>query len=135
MNNSNRKKNEQLGMSYGSACHRLRKSVLFVLLQRAGMDYCHRCGNVIESVRDLSLEHIEPWLDSDNPSEMFFDLDNIAFSHLRCNCQAAKNPIKGDLKHPSISAYRKGCRCDECKELTRLRMQDYRKRKELSKLT
>jgi hypothetical protein len=32
-------------------------------------------------------------------------------------------------KHPSISAYRKGCRCDECKEIQRLRVKAYRDQK------
>ena len=32
-----------------------------------------------------------PWLDSINPKESFFDINNIAFSHLSCNVGAGGN--------------------------------------------
>ena len=31
-------------------------------------------------------------------------------------------------KHPSIGAYFRGCRCDDCKELNRVRIQKYREK-------
>lgn len=42
----------------------------------------------IENIRDLSVEHREPWQSAENPKESFFDLDNIEFSHLNCNILA-----------------------------------------------
>lgn len=33
--------------------------------------------------------------------------------------------------HPSLSAYRYGCRCSECKQLTSIRMKKYNQRKKL----
>lgn len=39
----------------------------------------------IETVKELSIEQKTPWLDSENPVSVFFDLNNIAFSHLKCN--------------------------------------------------
>lgn len=42
----------------------------------------------------FSIEHLVPWLDSNNPIELYFDLDNISFSHLSCNIKAARRPEK-----------------------------------------
>ncbi len=38
----------------------------------------------------FSIEHKDPWLDCENPSEKFFDLANISFSHLSCNAKASR---------------------------------------------
>lgn len=89
MTKGNNKKAEQLGMPYGTASNRLRKLILFKLLQECGKDTCYRCGKKIENPNELSIEHKINWLDSDNPVEIFFDLENIAFSHLSCNSRAA----------------------------------------------
>lgn len=80
-----RKKAQLLGMSWGSAGNRLRKSILFDLLQWFDLDWCYRCDKQIDNIDDLSIEHKEPWQSSADPKAAFFDLDNIAFSHLRCN--------------------------------------------------
>lgn len=82
-NSSGKKKAEFLGMPYGTACGRLKKMVMFKLLQALNEDKCFRCGEAIENVSDLSLEHKEPWLHISQ--ERFWDLDNISFSHLTCN--------------------------------------------------
>lgn len=84
------KKKEQLGMNPSTAAGRLRKNVLFSLVQRCGEDLCHQCGNKIETPEELSIEHKTPWLDSEDPVRLFFDLDNISFSHLSCNAAAAR---------------------------------------------
>jgi hypothetical protein len=78
----------QLGMSYNTAMARLDRRVLFMLVQKAGLDTCHRCGKKIERVEDLSLEHKQPWLDAD--PTLFWDLENIAFSHKGCNYAAGR---------------------------------------------
>ena len=83
----NQKKTIQLGMSYGKAGWILRKSIMFWLLEELGWDICCRCNTPIDTVDEVSIEHKEPWLDSDNPAELFFDLDNIGFSHVSCNRQ------------------------------------------------
>ena len=75
-------------MSVGTATHRLKKSLMLRLAQRCGMDWCCRCGERIDTEHELSVEHVKPWLDVD-PS-LFWDLDNIAFSHLSCNIGAAR---------------------------------------------
>ncbi len=84
------KKNEQLGMPFGTANARLRKNILFSLLARYGENICYQCGEMITSVDQLSIEHKIPWLDND--PKLFWDLDNIAFSHLSCNVSAAIRP-------------------------------------------
>lgn len=124
MTSSNKKRNIQLGMSFSTAQNRLRKMIMFRLLQKAKSNVCFQCLDDILTVEELSIEHMIPWLDSENPKELFFDLDNIAFSHLSCNCSSGGK--KGNTRHPSIYAYKKGCRCSKCTELHRLEMKRYR---------
>lgn len=88
MANNNKKKSEQLGMPHGTASGRLRKMILFHLLKKLGDNVCFQCKGSIESIEDLSIEHKIPWLDSSDPPALFFDLENIAFSHLSCNVTA-----------------------------------------------
>lgn len=79
----NKPKNDFLGMPLGTASNRLRKNILFQCVQRLGEDACFKCGDKIETVDDLSIEHKLPWLNIS--VELFWDLNNIAFSHLSCN--------------------------------------------------
>lgn len=81
--NTNQKKSEQLGLAFGTANSRLRKQLLFKYVSIAGANVCFSCEGVIESVDDFSIEHKKPWFNKD--PELFWDLDNIAFSHLKCN--------------------------------------------------
>ena len=87
---STEKKSKQLGMSYGGACHKLRQSIMFLLVKQSGRDICVRCGKTIDSVNELSIEHIRSWLDVD--VSLFWDLDNIGFSHRRCNIPDRRGP-------------------------------------------
>lgn len=87
---ANEKKRKQLGMAAGTANARLRKLILFSLVQKTEQDTCFRCGKRIETVDELSIEHKQSWLDVS--VELFWDLDNIAFSHLSCNVAASKKP-------------------------------------------
>lgn len=82
---ANAKKTEQLGMSFGAAVYHLRKQIMFSLIQQLDRAVCFRCGKVIENVGEFSIDHKQHWLDSDDPSSLFWDLDNIAFSHQGCN--------------------------------------------------
>ncbi len=72
--------------------HKLRMSLLFQLAVAAGHT-CFRCGGEL-TLATFSIEHKEPWLDSCDRVRMFFDLENIAFSHKACNYQAARRPKK-----------------------------------------
>lgn len=74
---------QQLGMSHGAATSRLRKLVLFRQLQKCHDNICIRCNNVIATADELSIEHIEPW--EGRSAELFWDLDNVAFAHMKCN--------------------------------------------------
>jgi hypothetical protein len=86
------KAKQQLGIDPGTASNRLRKLLLFSMAQQLELDTCHHCQQVITDPSEFSIEHKEPWLDSDNPADKFFDLGNIAFSHLACNVRAARKP-------------------------------------------
>lgn len=83
MGNSNDRKSATLGMPHGTAAHRLRKNILFHLLKKHGENKCFKCAETIETVEDLSVEHKSPW--EGISAELFWDLENIAFSHLHCN--------------------------------------------------
>lgn len=110
MTTTNKKRHLQLGMPYGTANNKLRKAIMFQMIQRAGLDICFQCGKKIETIGELSIEHKESWLDKEDAKELFFDLDNIAFSHLKCNSGARVKPFKPHGK----TAYQKGCRCSIC---------------------
>lgn len=103
-------KNEQLGMNPSTASGRLVKDLLFDFVQKAGIK-CHHCDG--EMTREtFSIEHKTPWLHSENPKELFFDLENISYSHMACNYGAANRPTK---QEHGYSAYTKrGCRCKIC---------------------
>ncbi len=80
---SNEVKAAQLGMPFGTATQRLRKIIIFSLVQETGKDICFKCSSKIERVEDLSIEHKQPWLYIS--TDLFWDISNIAFSHIWCN--------------------------------------------------
>jgi hypothetical protein len=82
------RKDAVLGMAHGTACGRLRKAVLFSLIQQLGLAACARCGGEIASAEELSLDHVVDWEGAEDPCGVFFDLDNVTFSHLACNNRA-----------------------------------------------
>tara|TARA_R110002167_G_scaffold90566_4_gene243995 strand:+ start:573 stop:965 length:393 start_codon:yes stop_codon:yes gene_type:complete len=108
------KKTEQLGMSPSTAYNRLKKDLMFQMAQLLEMDWCFQCGSKIELKEEISVEHMVPWQDSENPQELFYDMSNIAFSHRSCNAGAARRAEKKPC--PSTTAYRNGCRCDGCRK-------------------
>lgn len=77
------RRSEQLGMPFGTAYHQLRKLVLFSLLVRHNENICYKCSKVIGNAKELSIEHKKPWLHIS--TELFWDTNNVAFSHLVCN--------------------------------------------------
>lgn len=105
------KKQEQLGINPGTASNRLVKDILFKFVTDAG-HVCFRCGLPMTR-QNFSIEHKIAWLDSADPVGLYFDLNNIAYSHLKCNVEAARS--KPAAKCGTASGYAKGCRCDECR--------------------
>jgi hypothetical protein len=85
-------KRSQLGMHSSKASQRLLRSVLFSILIEHGLDICYRCGEKIESVQDLTLDHKEPWLHAS--VDLFWDVKNIAFSHRGCNSAVRRGSIR-----------------------------------------
>lgn len=85
MGTTNQRKTIALGMPRGRARHVLIKQLLLHMAQQLGWDNCYRCKKKIETIESLSIEHKKAWFLSDNPKELYWDLDNIAFSHLSCN--------------------------------------------------
>jgi hypothetical protein len=111
-------KYDLLGEPIGTATGRLRKSIMFELIWKLDLDKCYRCGQKIKSVEELSIEHKVPWQSADDPKKAFFDLDNIAFSHLHCNTSTGyrHTGVKESTPH-GVTRYGKyGCRCDICRE-------------------
>jgi len=119
---SNNKKRNQLGMSVGKANNILKKNLLFSLVQKLGLDFCYRCGKKIETVDEFSVEHKVNWLDSENPIELFFDLGNIDFSHIKCNIGAVRKEYliqrgKEWSKNNIITCPEEMAPCSTCKEI------------------
>jgi hypothetical protein len=119
--NTHKNKDNLLGEPFGTATGKLRKMILFKLIQAQELDMCYRCSNKIESIDDLSIEHKDAWQSSDNPVEAFYDLNNIAFSHLDCNKRAQihkKGPEDPSLHNLSRYRHHK-CRCSICVDAQR----------------
>lgn len=81
------KETRLLGMPWTTAQTRLQRRVLVALAIECGKSNCYRCGKPVESVEEFSIEHIISWLDE---PEKFWDLSNIAFSHVSCNRKAGR---------------------------------------------
>lgn len=108
------KKKDQLGMNPSTAQARLLKDILFKLVVDTNQDNCYHCGEPLDR-ESFSIEHKVPWLDSENPLDLFFDLNNISFSHLSCNVKASRGSRK-DIPHGTTSGYDYyKCRCSSCK--------------------
>jgi hypothetical protein len=118
-------KSEVLGMPISKASHRLNRDLIYWLGSQLGVMNCYRCGEPI-SREDFTIDHKVDWLDSDAPVDTFFDVENIAFSHLRCNI------VAGHQNRPQthgISAYNhRGCRCDTCRQAKIPYNKQYRRR-------
>lgn len=114
MGNSNKEKARQLGMPYGTAANRLRKKILFSLVKEAGLAICYRCKKRIVEIENFTIDHKVPWLYSRSPVAMFFDLDNVAFSHAFCNNSVGRRQVinlRDRIKVPEGKS-----RCSNCGE-------------------
>lgn len=123
---STKKREEKLGMNDTRARKILNKDLLFHFAKQLNRGDCYRCGKEMKR-EDFTVDHIENWLNSDDPISLFFDIDNIAFSHLSCNRSAQRTLISC----PSLAAYKQGCRCDECRLEKSRYSKEYRARKKL----
>lgn len=85
------KKKQQLGMNPSTARSRLIGDVLWSFLENSPQNKCFQCGDPMTR-ETYSVEHKEPWLDTTDPLKMYFDPNNIAFSHQSCNSAAARRP-------------------------------------------
>jgi hypothetical protein len=85
------KKSEALGVNFSTATARLKLQVTLQLLKECGRNKCYRCNKEIEIATDLSLDHKEDWLNSNKEKELFWDLNNVAYSHKSCNIKAGLN--------------------------------------------
>ena len=106
-----KKRDDLLGMSFGTARSRLVKMLLFDLVTKAQLNVCHRCERPILTLKEFSIEHTESWQLSVNPREVYFDISKIKYSHLLCN-SAAATPMP--RKEHGPAGYRRGCRCETC---------------------
>lgn len=109
---NNAKKSEQLGMNHSTASHRLVKDILWSLLVSSNQHACYKCGSTMDR-SNFSIEHKVPWLDSEDPRGLYFDLKNVSFSHLKCNIGSRRSY---DPKHPcgTLRSYKNGCHCVSC---------------------
>lgn len=83
------KKKQQLGMNPSTASYRLVKDILWNFIATTDSNICYHCSEPMDR-ETFSIEHIEPWLDSEDPVGLYFNLDNISFSHNSCNIRAAR---------------------------------------------
>ena len=110
---------QQLGMSPSKARAQLLRRVLFDFIKRLSLDNCFQCGQKIEKLEELTLEHKIPWLHK-NP-QLFWDIENIAFSHHICNSAKTR---------PANSRCEAGNHwCNHCKQCLPVTMFGRRKQK------
>lgn len=101
-----KKMQELLGEKLSTAKSKLNKLLMFELAKKCNMEMCFRCGERIAGIDDFTIDHKESWLLSDDPAKLFYCIDNIAFSHAKCNYEAGvknyvnncKNAIKEDYE-------------------------------------
>lgn len=78
------KANNQLRQNRRTASHKLNRKIMFSLLAETGRHTCVRCeGDLNEDT--FSIDHMENWLDSQDPRGLFFDIKNVDFSCKICN--------------------------------------------------
>ena len=116
------KKKEQLGMNPSTASNRLVKDVLWSLIVQTKQHICCKCNQSMTR-ETFSIEHVKPWLDSNDPVGLYFDLDNISFSHLSCNIADARKLEAVCGTYSRYDAY--GCRCELCKNAASLYKSKY----------
>ena len=105
---------EALGINISTATSSLRKQIMYSMAKELNRDICYQCNKRIETLKQFSIEHKVPWRKSGKEKELFFSMDNIAFSHNSCNIRAGRK-TRPKPKCGSVSQYSYGCRCKLCK--------------------
>jgi len=114
--NTQQRKIQQLKMNPSTASQKLVKDILYSFVIKLGLNNCFQCGDKMTR-QDFSIEHKIPWLDSSDPVNLFFDLENISFSHHSCNVKAARRKDR-IIRHGTLNEYDHGkCRCNLCTEV------------------
>lgn len=98
-----------LGEDAITLLRRINRKILFETIKEKNINICYGCGHLIERYEDCTIEHKVSWLNLDNDGksqELFWDLDNIAFSHHWCNTPdyitgKAKSGYRGVQKRSS----------------------------------
>lgn len=106
------KRREFMGMNPATARARLSASILFDFAGKLGLLDCWQCDEPIKTPAEFSIEHKKPYLWKD--LSLYWDLDNIAFSHLVCNRKRTRN---GAASHSRARYMRKQCQCQICHEI------------------
>ena|SRR5579872_4883064 len=106
------KEEKCLGMSAGKAAHILKKSLFLKLLQQTNNDICFRCKTKIQTAAELSIDHKIDW--RYDKVDLYWNLDNIAYSHRKCNKPSRFKAPSG--KRGIVTTYQFGCRCRLCKD-------------------
>lgn len=78
------KANDQLRQNRRTASHKLNRKIMFSLLVETGRGTCVRCECDLNE-DTFSIDHMENWLNSEDPRGLFFDIKNIDFSCKLCN--------------------------------------------------
>lgn len=100
----------QLGEDLRSAGYKLSRRLLLEYARRLGLGDCLRCGKPIEGDR-YDLDHIEQWIDSDDPQGLYWDLGNVRLSHPVCNRQAQRRWLQRQGSDGTLRC----CGCQEFK--------------------
>lgn len=98
---------EILGMDFSKANQILYRMLIFKLLKDKNENFCFRCKQEIKNFSQLSFDHIEDWgktLDREFKPALFLDMNNIAFSHFKCNAASAK-AFTGSSKYVGVRLF------------------------------
>lgn len=92
-----KKKSKKVGnIPKGTANATLRKKIIFHLLENINKNTCYICNEPIKSSSDMSIIHMENWHDD---TDLYWDINNIAFGHLDCASGATKGAAQQKEKN------------------------------------
>lgn len=101
---------EQYGINVSVARSRLIKLLLFDFVVKSGKNQCYRCNKEM-TVVDFSIEHMKPWAREPNAYELFMDINNISYSHTKCNVGHTRS-----FKRPKRVTWNETeAKCSKCK--------------------
>mgnify|MGYP002346281941 CR=1 FL=1 len=80
-------------MSVSTARAKLVMDLLFHMVMTHTSGTCARCGELLTR-SSFTIDHMDPWLDSEDPFSKYFDVSNVRYSHLSCNSKASRRPHK-----------------------------------------